>query len=84
MPGPQGTGSEMICLQNLAKERVSEGFMAEPTPAERLDVIPFWVLMTLFISITSIENNNTLFLVYPMFCIFKNFQSSSDLITVTL
>ena len=75
MPGPQGTGLEMICLQNAAKERVSEGFMAEPTRSERLDDIPFWVLMTLFIFITSIENNNTLFLVYPRLCIFKSFHS---------
>lgn len=75
MPGSQGTRLEMICLQNVAKERVSEGFMAEPTRSQRLDDIPFWVLMTLFISITSIENNNTLFLVYPTLCIFKSFHS---------
>ena len=54
---------EMICLQNLAKKRVSEEFMTETAHSKRQDVIPSWVLMTLFISVASIENNK-LFIVY--------------------
>ena len=69
VPGPQGTGlGDNLSLQNLAKKRVNEEFMAEATPSKKQDVLLSWALMTLFTSVTCMVHS------LPMFWIFQSFH----------